>query len=179
MPTTTEKAATISLDQTVRVRFAPSPTGTLHIGTARTALYNYLFARHTGGRFVVRIEDTDAVRSEERFEAAILDDLAWLGLAWDEGPDRGGPYGPYRQAERGALYRAAADELAADGRAYPCFPKAVDVFNGHFASRPSCYITHHIRAEDDVQPRGPGTFQPSDISFVRAPGDVRVHPVRH
>jgi glutamyl-tRNA synthetase len=120
-PVTTEKAATISLDQTVRVRFAPSPTGTLHIGTARTALYNYLFARHTGGRFIVRIEDTDVVRSEERFETAILDDLAWLGLAWDEGPDRGGPYGPYRQAERTGLYRQAADELAADRRAYPCF----------------------------------------------------------
>jgi len=105
----------------VRVRFAPSPTGTLHIGSARTALYNFLFARHAGGSFVVRIEDTDAARSEERFESAILADLAWLGLVWDEGPDRGGPFGPYRQTERAESYRAAADALAADGRAYPCF----------------------------------------------------------
>ena len=114
-------AVNISLDHTVRVRFAPSPTGTLHIGSARTALYNFLFARHARGRFVVRVEDTDAARSEERFEQAILDDLAWLGLAWDEGPDRGGPYGPYRQAERVETYRNAADALAAAGRAYPCF----------------------------------------------------------
>ena len=105
----------------MRVRFAPSPTGTLHIGSARTALYNFLFARHAAGSFVVRIEDTDAARSEERFESAILADLAWLGLSWDEGPDRGGPFGPYRQAERAATYRAAADALTAAGRAYPCF----------------------------------------------------------
>jgi Glutamyl- and glutaminyl-tRNA synthetases len=82
------KAVNIGLDHTVRVRFAPSPTGTLHIGSARTALYNFLVARHGGGSFVVRIEDTDVARSEERYERAILDDLAWLGLAWDEGPDR-------------------------------------------------------------------------------------------
>ena len=105
----------------MRVRFAPSPTGTLHIGSARTALYNFLFARHARGSFVVRIEDTDAARSEERFEQAILDDLAWLGLDWDEGPDRGGPFGPYRQAERAVTYGRAADALAAAGLAYPCF----------------------------------------------------------
>ena len=115
------KAVTISLDHTVRVRFAPSPTGTLHIGSARTALYNFLVARHSGGGFVVRIEDTDVARSEERFEHAILDDLAWLGLAWDEGPDVGGPYGPYRQSERLATYREAADGLLAAGLAYRCF----------------------------------------------------------
>ena len=114
-----DKAVTISLDHTVRVRFAPSPTGTLHIGSARTALYNFLFARHAGGAFVVRIEDTDAARSEERFERAILDDLAWLGLDWDEGPDRGGPYGPYRQAERVATLPRAADALAAGGSRLP------------------------------------------------------------
>ncbi len=104
----------------MRVRFAPSPTGSLHIGTARTALYNFLMARHWGGRFVVRIEDTDTARSEERFERAILDDLAWLGLGWDEGPDVGGPFGPYRQAERAPGYRVAADHLLAAGLAYPC-----------------------------------------------------------
>jgi nondiscriminating glutamyl-tRNA synthetase len=105
----------------VRVRFAPSPTGSLHIGSARTALYNFLFARRTGGRFIVRSEDTDAARSQTRFERAILDDLAWLGLAWDEGPDRAGPVGPYRQSERAAAYRSAAGALVAQGRAYHCF----------------------------------------------------------
>ena len=115
------KAVNISLDHTVRVRFAPSPTGTLHIGSARTALYNFLVARHNGGSFVVRIEDTDVARSERRYERAILDDLAWLGLAWDEGPDVGGPYGPYRQSERLASYREAADGLLAAGLAYHCF----------------------------------------------------------
>ncbi len=105
----------------MRVRFAPSPTGTLHIGSARTALYNFLFARHTGGRFVLRIDDTDAVRSDPALEASIMDDLRWLGLAWDEGPDVGGPSGPYRQRERLERYRAAAAGLLDAGRAYRCF----------------------------------------------------------
>ena len=105
----------------MRVRFAPSPTGTLHIGSARTALFNYLFARHSGGAFVLRIDDTDAARSEDRHEEAILADLRWLGLDWDEGPDVGGPCGPYRQSERADGYRAAAGELLACGAAYHCF----------------------------------------------------------
>lgn len=103
------------------MRFAPSPTGTLHVGSARTALFNWLYARHTGGRFVLRIDDTDVVRSEDRHEEAILADLRWLGLTWDEGPDVGGPVGPYRQSERLASYRAVADELLTSGLAYRCF----------------------------------------------------------
>ncbi|HJW75708.1 MAG TPA: glutamate--tRNA ligase family protein, partial [Thermoleophilia bacterium] len=91
------KGRTTGLDASVRVRFAPSPTGALHIGSARTALYNFLFARHHGGDFIVRIEDTDVARSEARHERSILKDLVWLGLRWDEGPERGGPVGPYRQ----------------------------------------------------------------------------------
>ncbi|HPC74908.1 MAG TPA: glutamate--tRNA ligase family protein, partial [Syntrophales bacterium] len=91
-----------------RVRFAPSPTGDLHVGNARTALYNWLFARHTGGTFVLRVEDTDRDRNSAVFERNILDDMKWLNLAWDEGPDRGGPFGPYRQSERLELYRASA-----------------------------------------------------------------------
>jgi len=93
----------------------------LHIGSARTALFNYLFARHAGGDFVLRIDDTDAARSEDRHEDAILADLRWLGLEWDEGPDVGGPCAPYRQSERLGGYRAAADELLAGGLAYHCF----------------------------------------------------------
>lgn len=104
----------------VRVRFAPSPTGTLHLGNARTALFNWLFAARAGGTFVLRVEDTDAERSRPEHEAAIQEDLAWLGLRWQEGPDVGGPHGPYRQSERGAGYLAAAERLLAAGAAYPC-----------------------------------------------------------
>lgn len=110
-----------SAPNAVRVRFAPSPTGWLHVGGARTAYFNWLFARRHGGRFVVRIEDTDAERSSGESERGVLDDLRWLGLAWDEGPDTGGPFGPYRQSERLALYREDAERLVAAGRAYRCF----------------------------------------------------------
>ena len=113
--------ASIDLDLRVRVRFAPSPTGALHVGAARTALYNWLFARSHGGAFVLRIEDTDAARSERRYEEAILQDLRWLGLDWDEGPDVGGPFAPYRQSERLDAYRVAAAALLEAGAAYHCF----------------------------------------------------------
>jgi glutamyl-tRNA synthetase len=112
---------TINLDSTVRVRFAPSPTGGLHVGSARTALFNWLFARRYGGAYVLRIEDTDAARSDRRHEEAILEDLRWLGLDWDEGPDRGGGHGPYRQSERLETYREAAGRLLTAGSAYRCF----------------------------------------------------------
>jgi glutamyl-tRNA synthetase len=111
---------------TVRCRIAPSPTGPLHIGTARTALYNYLFARHEGGTFVLRLEDTDVARSTVEFERDILGGLHWLGLDWDEGPEVAGlpargPFGPYRQMERMPLYREAAERLLRAGLAYHCY----------------------------------------------------------
>jgi glutamyl-tRNA synthetase len=111
---------------TPRCRIAPSPTGPLHIGTARTALFNFLFARQHEGTFILRLEDTDQARSTLAYERDILDGLHWLGLEWDEGPEVAGqpargPFGPYRQSERGALYTAAIDRLLADDRAYPCF----------------------------------------------------------
>ncbi|TVR53166.1 MAG: glutamate--tRNA ligase [Gemmatimonadales bacterium] len=105
----------------VRTRFAPSPTGDLHLGNLRVAVFNYLFARHHGGAFVVRVEDTDWVRNREGSLEGILDDLRWAGLEWDEGPDRPGPFGPYRQSERGELHRAAALRLLAEGYVYRCF----------------------------------------------------------
>ena len=105
----------------VRVRFAPSPTGFLHVGGARTALYNYLFARAQGGVFVLRIEDTDAERSTEASVDAILNGMRWLGLVWDEGPGVGGAHGPYFQTQRREHYAQAAAELRARGAAYPCF----------------------------------------------------------
>jgi glutamyl-tRNA synthetase/nondiscriminating glutamyl-tRNA synthetase len=111
-----------------RVRFAPSPTGLLHVGNARTALYNWLFARRTGGRFLLRIEDTDLERSEARFEAQLIEDLRWLGLDWDEGAGRTGnsseeigAFGPYRQSERLAIYAEHTERLLAEGKAYRCF----------------------------------------------------------
>ncbi len=105
----------------VRVRFAPSPTGTLHVGSARTALYNFLFARHLDGTMVLRIEDTDLKRSRREHEESIVRDLHWLGLRADEGPDIGGAYGPYRQSERTGLYEAGVERLLESGAAYRCF----------------------------------------------------------
>ncbi len=106
---------------TTRLRFAPSPTGSLHIGGARTALFNWAFARREGGVFVLRVEDTDRQRSTPEFEEAILDGLRWLGLDWDEGPGVGGPFGPYRQTERFDRYREIAERLLEQGAAYRCF----------------------------------------------------------
>ena len=118
---------------TPRVRIAPSPTGPLHIGTARTALFNYLYARRTGGTFILRMEDTDVARSTVAFEDDILDNLQWLGIQFTEGPDRAGgedfgPYGPYRQMERLERYAAAATDLLARDLAYPCYctPEELD-----------------------------------------------------
>ena len=102
----------------VRVRFAPSPTGFFHIGSARTALFNWLYARHTGGVFVLRIEDTDRARNSDEFLNLIYDSLTWLGLGWDEGPKAGGPHGPYLQSERSGIYRDYLEKLRAGGRTY-------------------------------------------------------------
>jgi len=112
----------------IRVRFAPSPTGFLHVGGARTALFNWLFARHNGGAFVLRVEDTDAARYSDEYVDAIYRALRWLKIDWDEGPDVGGPFGPYRQRERLERHTAAARELLARGAAYECFcgPKTGD-----------------------------------------------------
>jgi len=105
----------------IRVRFAPSPTGYLHIGNARTALFNWLFARHCGGCFILRIEDTDIDRHVAEAEGLIIQDLKWMGLDWDEGPDKGGSYGPYRQSDRLDIYRSYAQKLVESDRAYYCY----------------------------------------------------------
>src|SRR6187200_347855 len=102
----------------IRVRFAPSPTGHLHVGNVRTAIFNWLFARKSKGTFAVRIEDTDLTRSEEKFENLIYEDLSWLGLGWDEGSDKGGPFAPYRQSDRLPLYEAKANLLVSESKAY-------------------------------------------------------------
>jgi nondiscriminating glutamyl-tRNA synthetase len=104
-----------------RVRFAPSPTGELHVGNARTALFNWLFARHYEGTFILRIEDTDRERTSKRFEDAIIDDLKWLSIDWDEGPEKDGAFGPYHQFDRLDIYRDYLQELIAKERVYPCY----------------------------------------------------------
>ena len=109
------------MTQPVRVRFAPSPTGKLHIGGARTAIYNWAFARANHGTFILRIDDTDPTRSTDENTQVILRAMRWLGLDWDEGPEVGGDFGPYAQTERLTLYREAAERLLAEGKAYPCF----------------------------------------------------------
>jgi glutamyl-tRNA synthetase len=112
---------TTSSDRPVRVRIAPSPTGDPHVGTGYIALFNYAFAKSQGGKFVLRIEDTDRERSNAESERQIFHSLRWLGLDWDEGPDVGGPHGPYRQSERKDMYAQYAWDLVEKGRAYPCF----------------------------------------------------------
>lgn len=105
----------------VRVRFAPSPTGSLHVGGARTALFNWLLAKKTKGKFIIRVEDTDEARSTRESESSILADLKWMNMSWDEGPEIGGPHAPYRQSERKDIYKRFAEQLIADGKAYRCF----------------------------------------------------------
>jgi glutamyl-tRNA synthetase len=113
---------------TVRCRFAPAPSGSIHVGNARSALFSWLHARHQGGVFTLRVEDTDASRVTEEAYLGVLEDLRWLGLAWDEGPDVGGPNGPYRQSERLEIYREMTDRLMASGHAYRCWctPEELD-----------------------------------------------------
>ncbi|MDO8885977.1 glutamate--tRNA ligase [Candidatus Oleimmundimicrobium sp.] len=111
----------------IRVRFAPSPTGHLHIGTSRTVLFNWLFARSQNGVFILRIEDTDRSRSTVEYERSIIEDISWLGLNWDEGPEVGGKYGPYYQSQRGELYKKAADELLKKGLAYRCYCTEIEL----------------------------------------------------
>ncbi|WP_433201818.1 glutamate--tRNA ligase [Nocardia sp. CA-107356] len=115
----------------VRVRFCPSPTGTPHVGLIRTALFNWAYARHTGGKFVFRIEDTDAARDSEESYGAILDALRWLGLTWDEGPEVGGPYAPYRQSQRRELHMEVVRKLLAAGEAYESFTTPEEVEARH------------------------------------------------
>jgi glutamyl-tRNA synthetase len=141
-----------------RGRYAPSPTGRLHVGNARTALLAWLAARARDATFVMRMEDLDAARVIPDGEAAMLDDLRWLGLDWDEGPDLGGPCGPYRQSERRRDYDAAIERLLTEGRAYPCACSRAEVARA--ASAP--------HAADDEGPRYPGTCRALDPDAVEA-----------
>lgn len=148
------------MNDTVRVRYAPSPTGFPHVGNIRTALFNWLFARHHGGKFLVRIEDTDQARYVEGAVEAILDGLRWLGMDWDEGPEKGGDYGPYFQSQRLERYQAAAEKLIAGGHAYRCYcsPERLEEMRAAqtAAKQPPGYDRHcrdnHQAAQDGITP---------------------------
>ncbi|MGN7781140.1 glutamate--tRNA ligase [Mycolicibacterium sp. 22603] len=137
----------------VRVRFCPSPTGTPHVGLVRTALFNWAYARHTGGTFVFRIEDTDAARDSQESYEAILEALRWLGMDWDEGPEVGGPYGPYRQSERSEIYREVIAKLLDAGEVYPAYSTPEEVEARHLAAgrNPKLGYDNHDRDLTDAQ----------------------------
>jgi len=174
----------------MRVRFAPSPTGHLHVGNARTALFNWLLARGHRGTFILRIEDTDVERSTRESEASIIEDLRWLGLDWDEGPDIGGAHGPYRQSERLHLYQSYAKELLAADHAYYCFCTTAQLEaerrDALAAGRPALYAgTCRHLSKDDAQARISAGERPAirfrvperrDVVFADAVrGEVRFH----
>jgi nondiscriminating glutamyl-tRNA synthetase len=131
-------------DKKIRVRYAPSPTGHLHIGNARTALFNYLFARHNGGTFVIRIEDTDLKRNIADGEKSQLDNLKWLGMDWDEGPDKPGEFGPYRQSERLSIYKPLIKQLLDSGKAYESFVTEEELTKQREEQRAQGVAPHYV-----------------------------------
>jgi len=166
-----------------RVRFAPSPTGYLHVGGARTALFNWLYARRHGGTFILRIEDTDMERSSTDMVTAIFDSLTWLGLDWDEGPRVGGPHGPYFQTERLDKYRAAAQALVQSGHAYRCFCKPEDLKAERHAAEAAGETWNYDRrctrlSPDDVSSRA-AAGEPNAIRFLVPPGVTAFHDLVH
>ena len=172
----------------VRVRFAPSPTGFFHIGSARTALFNWLYARHTGGTFILRIEDTDKERNSEAFLNLIYDSLAWLGLNWDEGPkvgaNGGGAYGPYRQGERGDIYKHQVDRLILGGRAYEkdgaiwfkLLGERYEIFDEHRKKNVTKVKLPPVVIEDQIRGRVE-RVEDEDFVIVRSDGNPVFHLV--
>ena len=162
----------------VRVRFAPSPTGPLHLGNARTALFNWLFTRKHGGKFVLRIEDTDRERSKPEFEARLMEDLRWLGLDWDEGPEVGGPVAPYRQSERLGRYQEAAQELLSLGRAYYCFCSEEELESERQAQLASGVAPRYSGRCKNLPPaeveRRRASGEPAAVRFSMPPGMIVV-----
>ncbi len=154
----------------VRVRIAPSPTGMPHVGLFHTFLFNWLYARHAGGTFVVRIEDTDRARLIEGAVDALLDAIRWLGLSWDEGPGVGGPYGPYIQSERLPLYQEHAERLVREGKAYYCYcsPERLEALRADQERRklPPGYDRHCRSLSDDERAALAATAESRVIRFA-------------
>jgi glutamyl-tRNA synthetase len=170
------------MDQKTRVRMAPSPTGPLHVGTARTSLYNFLTARHVGGTYVLRIEDTDEARSTDAFERDIIDNLHWLGITWDEGPQAAGgedvgPFGPYRQSRRMELYAREAQRLLDAGAAYRCWctPEELDAVRREQEARkePPRYNRRCLNLTDAERAAFEADGRTSVIRFRVEPGTIR------
>jgi glutamyl-tRNA synthetase len=163
----------------VRVRFAPSPTGTLHLGSAMTAVANYLFASRAGGAFVLRVDDTDALRSERRFERSVIQDAEWLGLRFDEGPGIGGAYGPYRQSERAALYADAGVELLARGGAYRCFCSELELEHARSRAeqqgRPFRYDRRCAAIDPAEAVRRAASGEPHVVRLHATSGPIEIH----
>jgi len=163
----------------VRCRLAPAPTGYLHLGNARTALYNWLFARRHGGVFVLRIEDTDRQRSTEEAIGIVLDSLHWLGLNWDEGPEVGGPYGPYRQTERIELYRRVTDRFLEEGKAYFCYdtPEELEERRRTALARGKTpgYDGRCRHLSDDERRAFEAEGRPKAVRFAMPGEDITVH----
>lgn len=173
-------------DRPVRVRFAPSPTGKLHVGGARTAIYNWAFARAQGGTFVLRIDDTDPTRSTEENTQVILRAMRWLGLDWDEGPEVGGDFGPYVQTERLARYRDAAERLVAEGKAYRCFctPERLEADRRAAQERRDSFqgYPRTCRGIDPAEARARADAGEPHTVRIKVPegrGDVVVHDAVH
>ncbi|MDE2052835.1 MAG: glutamate--tRNA ligase, partial [Gammaproteobacteria bacterium] len=172
-----DSTAPAGFDCGVVTRFAPSPTGELHLGNARTALFNFLLARRGGGRFLLRIEDTDAQRSQESHLALVLEDLRWLGLDWDAGPDREDDRGPYRQSQRAALYTRFFEALEQQRIAYPCFCTPLELEASRRAQlgsgRPPRYAgtCRELSAEQQLGKRSQGL--PATLRF-RVPAGRRI-----
>ncbi|MBQ6521219.1 MAG: glutamate--tRNA ligase, partial [Atopobiaceae bacterium] len=176
----------MATDSSVRVRFAPSPTGKLHIGGARTAIYNWAFARAMGGTFILRIDDTDPTRSTEENTQIILRAMRWLGLDWDEGPEVGGDCGPYWQTECLPIYREAAERLVAEGKAYYCFCSPEKLAADHDAAvarkdpfqgyQRTCRDIDPAEAQARVDAGEPYTIR---IKVPLDRGDVIVHDAVH
>jgi glutamyl-tRNA synthetase len=163
----------------VRCRIAPAPTGYLHVGNARTALYNWLFARHSGGAFVLRIEDTDRKRSTEDAIGIVVDSLRWLGLDWDEGPEVGGPFGPYRQTERLAVYEEATERFLKEGRAYFCYCTPEELEDRRRAALKRGETPGYDGRCRNLTPQDRRAFEaegrPRAVRFAMSGGDITVH----
>src|ERR1700691_2019263 len=157
--------ADLMISSQIVTRFAPSPTGDLHLGNARTALFNELLARRAGGRFLLRIEDTDAQRSSDAHTRGLIADLRWLGLEWDAGPDREDERGPYRQSERGAIYAADFAALEERGVVYPCYCSALEL-----------EISRRTQLASGKPPRYAGTCRDLDAAARAARRDAGQSP---
>ncbi len=163
----------------IRVRFAPSPTGLLHVGNVRTALFNWFVARKGGGSFVLRVEDTDRERSEARFERQLIEDLKWLGLDWDEGIAKAGDFGPYRQTERFGLYQEFAERLLEEQKAYYCFCTPAQLESDRRAQQSAGESIRYVGRCRSIDPsearRRVETGEPATVRLKIRPGPVRQH----